>query len=191
MSAKDTKTELMDVADYLVRHKGADGFSYSDLSSVVGIRKASIHHHFPTKADLLTAIMQRYDSRVMEDLEAFSAQSRTVSEKLRRFVSFYRDALNGGDTLCMCVAYTVTHSELAEPTQAAIHTFRSRVAQWLKTRFDEARQSKEVKDLQDPGAEAAALLALVEGAQIATRISGDLASYDAATKLFLDRLQAA
>jgi len=188
MTKKDTKTKLMDVAEHLVRHKGADGFSYSDLSNVVGIRKASIHHHFPAKADLLTAIMQRYDQRVMDTLEGYTANGSSTAQQLRDFVSFYRDALQGGDTLCMCVAYTVTKSELAEGTQQAIGHFRNRVLSWLQQRFEEALKTGSVKNLEDPALEAASTLALVEGAQISARLNENPESFDLAVQMFLARL---
>ena len=33
----------------MIQTKGYDSFSYNDLSLRLGIRKASIHHHFPKK----------------------------------------------------------------------------------------------------------------------------------------------
>ncbi|HIE19064.1 TPA: TetR/AcrR family transcriptional regulator, partial [Candidatus Bathyarchaeota archaeon] len=35
---------------------GYGGFSYSDLSKALGITKASIHHHFPSKEELGLAV---------------------------------------------------------------------------------------------------------------------------------------
>ncbi len=47
-----TKELLLKEAEMLVRTRGFAAFSYADLSERVGIRKASIHHHFPTKEEL-------------------------------------------------------------------------------------------------------------------------------------------
>ena len=44
-----TKAALMNCAETQMRSKGYSAFSYADLAVEVGIRKASIHHHFPTK----------------------------------------------------------------------------------------------------------------------------------------------
>ena len=46
-----------------MRRHGYSAFSYADLAVAVGIRKASIHHHFPTKADLAAALVAAYDIR--------------------------------------------------------------------------------------------------------------------------------
>src|SRR5689334_9607965 len=47
MARKDTKTAIMDAAQELIQRGGANAMSYQDISEAVGIRKASIHHHFP------------------------------------------------------------------------------------------------------------------------------------------------
>lgn len=47
-----TRDKLIELANTLIQKNGFEGFSYADLASELGIRKASIHHHFPTKADL-------------------------------------------------------------------------------------------------------------------------------------------
>lgn len=49
MKEVDTKTQILDVAQDLIQRLGVNGMSYQDISEVVGIRKASIHTHFPKK----------------------------------------------------------------------------------------------------------------------------------------------
>lgn len=188
MAAPDTKTMLMDAAEHQVRHKGADGFSYADLSKQVGIRKASIHYHYPAKSDLLTAILVRYDERVMELLDGYAAERPTAGQQLDGFIDLYRDGLQDGTLLCLCVAYTVSQDSLSDDTQRAITRFRARVKSWLEQSFQRARSDGSVAHIGTPELEAAAVHALVEGAQIAARISGELASYDAATQSFRNRL---
>ncbi|KFJ90149.1 TetR family transcriptional regulator, partial [Pseudomonas sp. 1-7] len=51
---------MIQTAENLMRTRGYTAFSYADLSEAVGIRKASIHHHFPTKEDLGAAIVEEY-----------------------------------------------------------------------------------------------------------------------------------
>ena len=56
----DRKEQILDVAAEMVQTKSFSAFSYKDLSERLGIRKASIHHHFPTKEDLAVKLVQRY-----------------------------------------------------------------------------------------------------------------------------------
>ncbi|MDP5217168.1 TetR/AcrR family transcriptional regulator [Ruegeria sp. 2205SS24-7] len=188
MAASETKTKLMDAAEQQVRHKGADGFSYSDLSQLVGIRKASIHYHFPTKADLLTAIMARYSKRIMTALEGYAQDLPGADQQLSDFIALYRDALQDGTALCLCVAYTVSQDSLSEGTHREIAQFRQQVRGWLEETFARAKAEGSVLGVTVPAHEAAAAYALVEGAQIAARISGDPATFDAATQALRERL---
>ncbi|MEL7519278.1 MAG: TetR/AcrR family transcriptional regulator, partial [Pseudomonadota bacterium] len=76
MSTRDILTDLGEVA---IRRFGYGGFSYADLARDAGIKKASIHHHFPAKADLGLAVLERYAQRLKETLEAISATSATAN----------------------------------------------------------------------------------------------------------------
>ena len=178
----------MDAAERQVRHKGADGFSYSDLSRLVGIRKASIHYHFPAKADLLTAIMARYGKRVMTAFEDYTQDLSGADRQLAAFLDLYRDALQDGTALCLCVAYAVSQDGLSDGTQREISQFRQEVRSWLEKTFAGAQTEGSVTGITHPAREAAAAYALVEGAQIAARISGDPAAFDAATRVLRERL---
>ena len=64
----NTRTSLLDSAEQAVRQRGYNGFSYADLAREIGIRKASIHHHFPTKADLGLALIERYNQNFFSKL---------------------------------------------------------------------------------------------------------------------------
>ena len=46
------KKQIMDTAEELLQKRSFSSFSYQDLSDQIGISKATIHHHFPTKDDL-------------------------------------------------------------------------------------------------------------------------------------------
>ena len=74
-NVSSTADEILRCARSLIIGGGYNGFSYADISGVVGIRKASIHHHFPSKIDLVRAVLQRHD----EEAAAGEAASRGSS----------------------------------------------------------------------------------------------------------------
>ena len=189
MAEVDTKTKLMDVAETLVRGKGADGFSYADLSSQIGIRKASIHYHFPAKSDLLSAIMARYSEKVLAALDKIRASEQNPAKQLLAFVNIYRDALNDGSMLCLCVAYAVSHESLPDQTSAEMRAFRRQIQNWL----EQVLKSCSKRVLPWPASEyevdAAAILAIVEGAQIAARTQCDVAGFDKVVSVLHESLK--
>jgi TetR/AcrR family transcriptional repressor of nem operon len=44
----ETAERLMDLAEVHIRSAGYGGFSFRDLAAEIGIKSASVHHHFPT-----------------------------------------------------------------------------------------------------------------------------------------------
>ncbi len=80
---------------------GYAAFSYADLSERVGIRKASIHHHFPTKEDLGTAVIDAYLERFIAELEALAARSVSPKRKLLAYGDFFATSLQDGQMPCV------------------------------------------------------------------------------------------
>ncbi len=96
----DTRSTLIDVATSQVRRQGYSAFSYADLADAVGIRKPSIHHHFPTKEDLGVAIVAAYTERFSGELDRIDAETGKVLERLRAYARLYREGLESGKGAC-------------------------------------------------------------------------------------------
>lgn len=63
-------TEIVEQTRLLLATGGYHGFSYADISERVRIGKASIHHHFPTKADLVLVVIKRHREQARTGLAA-------------------------------------------------------------------------------------------------------------------------
>ena len=56
MTAETSTTgRIIEAGRQLMMMRGYNGFSFADVAEAVSIRKASVHHHFPAKADLAVA----------------------------------------------------------------------------------------------------------------------------------------
>jgi TetR/AcrR family transcriptional repressor of nem operon len=182
------KANLLTHAEALARSRGIDAFSYADLAAATGIRKASVHYHFATKADLTLALIEDYAARVADRLNQIEAQSAAASGALRDFLQLYHEALGTGDSLCLCVAFSAATDSLPEASVTRVEAFRNDVTAWLNAQFDRARQDGSVRALSDPAQEAAALFALVEGAQLVARAARNPDRFTDAVAHFSDRL---
>src|SRR5215831_15139427 len=92
----DTSDRILDVAQRLIQARGFSGFSYADIATKVGIRKASIHHHFPTKGVLGTKLMVRYRRAFAEALVRIGDGGADARTKLRRYAALFADVLRDG-----------------------------------------------------------------------------------------------
>src|SRR5271167_1967040 len=80
--AVSTRTRILDVAERLVQVRGFNGFSYADIAAELAITKASLHHHFPSKAGLGEALIVRYTGRFGDALAAIDAKASAPPAKL-------------------------------------------------------------------------------------------------------------
>jgi TetR/AcrR family transcriptional regulator, transcriptional repressor for nem operon len=178
MVEMDTKTALLDCAEAAVRARGFDGFSYADLAAVVGIRKASIHHHFPTKADLALALIERYSDGFFTVLDDIAVQNKTGGSRLRAYIAACRQALDGGTKLCLCIAFCTGRDGLSEPVLAKLEGFHLTVAAWLADTFNLGAEDGTIADVTDTKQESHACLAQMEGAQLIARAAADVGRFD-------------
>src|ERR1700712_4539410 len=100
----NTAIQIRESAHDLIAERGYFGFSYADLAEVVGIRKASIHHHFPTKTDLAIALLRSYEERYGVALQAILAGTDDGMARLRAYAGMYRQGVEKG-LGCLCAAF--------------------------------------------------------------------------------------
>ena len=109
----DTKTALLNSAKKATRGRGIDGFSYGGLAQNAGIRKASIHHHFPTKATLAAALMTRYTNNINDACDAIDARFARGGARLSALIDWYANALEDDKTLCLCASFSAGRESLS------------------------------------------------------------------------------
>ena len=178
----DTKTALMNCAETLARSRGFNSFSYADLAKEVGIRKPSIHHHFPAKSDLAVALISRYRKTFFARLDGIAAQCATGGARLRAWLDFYRQGLNGGKQICLCVAFSAGRENFDEKVLDQVNDFHRDSILWLTQVFQAGFDDHTITPLLnlDPKTEARACLATAEGAQLMARAAADTSLFDAA-----------
>ena len=98
----ETAEQILDLAETLIQTRGYSAFSYQDIADSLGIRKASIHYHFPSKADLGVAVVDRYIARFGEALTAIADdQSQSSMTMLDFYVQPYLQFASTPDRVCL------------------------------------------------------------------------------------------
>lgn len=88
MSSK-RREHILDEATRLFAERGFDGTSMSDLAESVGLRKASLFHHFASKDDLKAAVLDRLVTdvgaailRALKDEGDFATRVDTLTDAI-------------------------------------------------------------------------------------------------------------
>lgn len=185
----DRKLILLKTAEHLARTKGFDAFSYADLAKNVGINKASIHYHFPTKADLAFELIKRYRTDFFRKLNHVTTGHINAARQLCAYLSIYRDGLSQGETVCLCVAFSAGRNSFDARVLGELNGFHNESIEWLQTLFERADEDRTIAGVTNPKSEAHSCLALVEGAQIVARAAKDTSRYDDCVAGLAARLQ--
>ncbi len=126
---QNTKLLILDSAEKLILTRGFNGFSYKDIAEVVGIRKASIHHHFPTKEMLASAFIERYVHRFGQWREHVAPL--TVLEKLSAFLELFKRASDNAEKICPMGMLTAEYPTLPASIQDSLRELLGEMDHWL------------------------------------------------------------
>lgn len=165
------REELLDVAQELAQTRGVTEFSYADLAERVGIRSASIHHHFAKKEDLLAEIARRYRSRFNADLRELEERS-TQTQQLEGYRDLFAAAAVEGK-LCLCGAAAAEWSAIGDATKQEVLSFFTEQRHWLRTVISRGIDANEFAADLDPEKEADLVLSSLEGALLLARVEQD------------------
>src|SRR5271165_1927632 len=122
-------TAILDVAEQLAQTRGYNGFSYADIAAQLGVTKASLHYHFPTKAELGRALIDRYHGSFSAALDAIDLQARSPREKLQNYVGLY-DSVLSNERMCLCGMLAAEYATLPAPMQEGLTSFFDANERW-------------------------------------------------------------
>jgi len=175
---KNTLQEILDIGLQLVQERGYNGFSYADIATAIGIRKASIHYYFPSKQDLVQSVLANYRREFADKLEQINNQSHSWPHKLQLFFGLYRETLENNKKLCLCSMMAAELQSFPEEIREELNGFFRANESWVGKVLEEGHKAGEFT-LSIPAAEQARILvAFVQGAQLLSRSSGEISSYD-------------
>lgn len=87
------REKILEAAEELFARRGFAGVGLSEIAEAVGLGKSSLFHHFPTKAQLYAAVMERILAEIEQALTRALAAGGTPVERFDRWVDTIVDVL--------------------------------------------------------------------------------------------------
>jgi TetR/AcrR family transcriptional regulator, transcriptional repressor for nem operon len=174
-----TRARILDAAERLVQTRGFNGFSYADVAMELGVTRASLHYHFPGKAELGEALIARYAERFTAALERLDAGRLTPCAKLAAYASIYADVLRA-NRMCLCGMLAAEYETLPPAMRDAILRFFDYNQGWLRAVIEEGRADRSMSfdGTAEDGAQT--ILAGLEGALLVARPYRNVSRFEAA-----------
>lgn len=187
-TASSTADDILDSALTLIRSGGYNGFSYADIASVVGIRKASIHHHFPAKADLVQALVLRYRQQASAGFDALERMASDPGDQLTRYIGYWQACIgDGSDPFCICALLASELPALPPAVAREVRLHFETLADWLTSAFERGAALGVLQVATTPRAEAECFMASVHGAMLAARATDNPGLFDTITGVLITR----
>jgi TetR/AcrR family transcriptional repressor of nem operon len=170
-----SKEAILAAARQSAQARGYGGLNFLDLADEVGIKAASIYHHFPSKADLGAAVARRYWEDTMGNLDAMLAKASDPRRALHQYPQIFRRSLESDNRLCLCSFVSAEYDDLPEPVKKEVQAFAGVNVAWLSKVLSAARVVGPKKTQE----RARAIFAAVAGAQLMARSRSDISLFDA------------
>lgn len=183
----EMKEQILASAQRLVQQRGFNGFSYADIAAEVGIRKASLHHHFASKSDLGLALIEDYAAQVDSARARISGLGQPADAMLRAYVALFRGTLDA-ERMCMGGMLASEWMALDVSMLPALKRFFARNTEWL-TEILAGGVTQNQFVLNGSAADHARLfLATLQGALLIARVTGDHDGFDRTAALLISGL---
>jgi TetR/AcrR family transcriptional repressor of nem operon len=184
-----TSEDILRCARSLIIAGGYNGFSYADISKVVGIRNASIHHHFPSKSDLVRALVVRYREEAQAGIAELERHISDPVEQLRAYTAYWKACIaNASEPFCVCALLASEIPVLPEEVVLEVRAHFRALSAWLTSVLDRGAKQGSLTLSGTAKAEAEVFMATVHGAMLSARAYGDAKIFGVITRPMLERL---
>lgn len=179
----ETRTKILNSAQRLIQTRSFEGFSFQDIADEVGIRKASLYHHFDSKDAVAIGVLKRGADWVTGQLDA--TKELAPPERLERYFDLFHDLHGKAERMCPGGSFASVFGAVSPAVQRALHAFTKMHLDWLEgvVREGAALGAFEIGE-QAPRDVALQIFSSVQGALLTGRLTADPGVLDAvATEL--------
>jgi TetR/AcrR family transcriptional repressor of nem operon len=188
----NTAVRIRETAHDLIAERGYFGFSYADIADTVGISKASIHHHFPSKVDLVVATLKDHRLKLVEAAGGLDQSVADPLQRMKLYVQFWAECVKSNSRpICIAALLSAELPSLPLEIQTEVQLHFKYLVAWIRTTLRDGSRSGAIHLEQTAEVEAQSFVALVHGAMISARGLSSPEIFTSVTKGALDRFRPA
>jgi AcrR family transcriptional regulator len=182
----EARQRILETADRLFYREGVRSVGIDRIIAEADVAKMTLYSHFPSKDDLIVAVLNYRDERVAEFFRtALERHSKRTKDGLRAFFAAFKELLESpGFRGCAFQNAAVELADPAHPGTQVVRDHKRRFAALLRGLIEQSCGAAAAKL-------APAVALLVEGAIVTSLIDGKADAADVARDAALNLVRAA
>ena len=188
MPTQSTRDLILDSAQSLAQTRGFNAFSYADIALELGVRKASIHYHFPSKQNLEAELLERYRLQFMAGLASLDSNGESSVVVLQRYAHLYSSTLKNG-RICLGGMMASDIGALPETLAPSLSSFFEEQVSWLVKVMNEGKENNELNFSGTVQSHASVFLAALQGGLLMANAMNDQALFERLAETLIAELQ--
>lgn len=190
--APTTSEKILQCAQALLVAGGYNGFSYADIGKVIGIRNASIHHHFASKAVLVQTLVRQYREAAQDGVAAMERNITDPLAQLRAYAGYWESCMTQPESaFCVCAMLAAELPMLPQEIAMEVKAHFRFFALWLESVLERGQRQGSLRLTDAPRVEAERFLATIHGAMLSARAYDDPKMFGVIVHPMLERLAVA
>lgn len=148
---KDTRNEIVNIANQLIWSVGYNAFSYADISKKLNIKNAAVHYYFPNKADLGVEIVRRNLATFIKNTKSW--KDLTYRQQLVNYITMH-DGFIDNHWICIVGSLSPSYDTLPENMQKELRKLINMIIDWLSDLLQKGRENGDFTFNEEPKARA-------------------------------------
>ncbi len=166
-----TRSRILKVAEELIQKRGVNDVSFQEISDVVGIRKASLYHHFSSKEELICELIGHCQETYGSSYNDIVLGESLAFEKLIALAKIFEEGLVEGKT-CLVGMLIAERESLQDKPKEAVQAAVENTLKIIEKVFKQGKKDRSVDCRSDPASSALMFFSFLQGAQLSARTLG-------------------
>ncbi|WP_144640957.1 TetR/AcrR family transcriptional regulator [Bordetella genomosp. 13] len=181
--------EIAEHAKALLAIGGYNGFSYADISERVHIGKASIHHHFPSKAELVHTVVVIHREQARSGLASLDRQIEDPLARLNAYTGYWAQCIRENTApICICAMLAAELPAIPSDIAHEVRGYFNDLSGWLASVIEQGAAMGKFQLQDEPAVEAHSFMASVHGAMLSARALGNAETFESITQAAIGRI---
>ena len=184
----DTRTSILDLAQDFIQTRSMTGFSFQDLAKGVGVKKGSLYYHFESKEELVIALLERAQDKLIDSFRQVENASAFV--RLETYLNIYGTYFGASKKMCPGGSFASIWGTVSEPLKKVIQQLGETHINEITRIVESGRGSGEFKQTDSSPREVAIwIVSTVQGAMLTSRMMESDSSFKITMKQLKDFLK--